>query len=118
MANGTPAAAVTDMDFIFLLKYTAKGIESLAGSSQRNATTSEYVLKQLQARCGFISTTGPYDMVSFFQGTDMQAHEFSLWLRSLGTLEVDTLKIQTRSMEDYRALLQRLFADPAAKARR
>lgn len=110
--------AVLDFDFIFLLKYTAKGIESLAGSEQRVAGTSDYVKNQLQARCGFMSTTGPHDMVSFFKGTDMQAHEFSLWLRSLGTLEVDVLKIQTRSMDEYRTLLKKLFAGEGAKLAR
>lgn len=103
------AFRIEDCDFIFLLQYTAKGIESLNESASRVEKTNEFVRGKLKTFCAFTSTSGKYDMVSFFKGTDQQAYEFQLWLRSLGTLEVDVLKMHARSMGAYNAMLRFLF---------
>lgn len=109
MADETPVGVIPDCDFIFLLRYSAKGIEYLRDSPGRIDKTSEFVRGKLKALCGFVSTSGEYDMVSFFKGTDEQAYQFELWLRSLGTLEVHVLKMHSRSMRDYNAMLSKLF---------
>jgi uncharacterized protein with GYD domain len=112
MPNGTPeplTVGIEQCDFIFLLKYTAKGIASIRESPTRVEQTNEFVRGKLKTFCAFTSTSGKYDMVSFFNGTDQQAYEFQLWLRSLGTLEVDMLKTHAKSMGAYNSMLRALF---------
>jgi len=112
MSNGSSeplAVGIDNCDFIFLLKYTPKGIESLRESPARVEKTNEFVRGKFKAFCAFTSTSGKYDMVSFFNGTDQQAYEFQLWLRSLGTLEVDMLKTHAKSMAAYNSMLRALF---------
>src|SRR5262249_51029902 len=113
MAKRKAVAATRDVladaaasDFIFLIRHTRKGLDTLAASPNRAKATYRFVTDTLQARCSVATTTGTYDAVSFFSGTDEQAYKFLLYLRSLGTVDVDMLKVQAHSTEQYAQIIQ------------
>jgi len=113
MAKRKAVAATRDFladaaasDFIFLIRHTRKGLDTLAASPNRAKATYRCVTDTLRAQRSVTTTTGTYDAVSFFSGTDEQAYKFLLYLRSLGTVDVDMLKVQTHSTAEYGQIIQ------------
>jgi uncharacterized protein with GYD domain len=98
-----------ESDFIFLIRYTQKGLETLARSPRRMEATNRFVTDKLRAFCAFVATIGPYDAVSFFRGSEEQAHKFWLYLRSLGTIEAIMLKVKARTIREFGQMLDSVY---------
>jgi uncharacterized protein with GYD domain len=109
-ATGDIITDGTSSDFIFLIRHTQKGLDALAELPNRVQATVRFVADTLKARCGFVPTTGCHDVVSFFSGTDEQAYQFSLYLRSLGTVEVEMLKVQANTAQQYSQIVRAIRA--------
>jgi uncharacterized protein with GYD domain len=96
-------------DFIFLIRYTEKGLQTLSQSPKRMEATNRFVTDKLHAFCAFVATIGPYDAVSFFRGSEDQAHKFWLYLRSLGTIEVEMLKVKARTIREFGQIVDSMY---------
>jgi uncharacterized protein with GYD domain len=99
-----------ETSFLFLIRLTSEGIRTLKAASGRIAKLNTFATS-IGTRCGFVATSGPYDVLTLFQGNDAQAYQFRLYLRSQAQFEVvDMLRIEAASSEAYMALIQPLTA--------
>ena len=100
--------------YLFLFKYTPAGVQKIAESSDRIAAANKFVAG-LHAFCAFVSLSGEYDMMTFFDGTPDEAYRLLLYLRSLGSVEVTMCRVETRSPKQYATLLENVRNLAAAK---
>ncbi len=105
------------VNYMFLFKYTQKGAEQLSLSPARVENANKFV-KDIHAFCAFVSLSGEYDMMTFFSGLPDEAYQLLLYLKSLGTVEVTMLRIEKRSLKDYKTLLGNTFRIAGKKARK
>ncbi len=104
-AERTRQSLLERTTYLFLFKYTPMGVQKIAESSDRIAAANKFVAG-LQKFCAFISLSGEYDMMTFFDGTADDAYKLLLFLRSLGTVEVTMCRVETRSPQQYATLLK------------
>ena len=102
------------VNYIYLFKYTQKGAEGLSMSPSRVDKANRFV-KGIHAFCAFISLSSEYDMMTFFKGTPEEAYQLLLYLKSQGTVEVTMLRVETRSLSQYTALLDNTLRGTAKK---
>jgi uncharacterized protein with GYD domain len=97
-----------DTRFLFLIRFTSEGIRTLKAASGRIAKLNAFATR-IGTRCGFVATSGKYDVLTLFDGNDAQAYQFHIYLRSQVQFEVvDMVKIEAASPEAYMALIQPL----------
>jgi uncharacterized protein with GYD domain len=97
-----------ETSFLFLIRLTSEGIRTLKAASGRIAKLNAFAIS-IGTRCDFVATSGIYDVMTLFQGTDAQAYQFRLYLRAQAQFEVvDMLRIEAGSPDAYRALIQPL----------
>jgi uncharacterized protein with GYD domain len=99
--------------YLFLFKYTDMGIAKITDSPGRIAAANKFV-SGLQAFCGFVSLSGEYDMMTFFDGTPEAAYKLLLYLRSLGSVQVTMCRVETRSPKQYAELIQGIRSTASA----
>jgi uncharacterized protein with GYD domain len=100
-----------DTRFLFLIRLNPEGIRTLKAASERIKKLNDFVGK-INARCGFVATSGKYDVMTLFVGTDAQAYQFQLYLRSQAQFEaVDMVKIEAASPNEYAELIKPLMAE-------
>ena len=105
-----PATLLGETSFLFLIRLTSEGIRTLKVASGRIAKLNAFATR-IGTRCGFVATSGKYDVLTLFQGSDAQAYQFHLYLRSQVQFEaVDMVRIEAASPEAYMALIQPLTA--------
>ena len=82
-----------DSRYLFLLRFTPPALRTLKQAPDRIKQIRQFA-DNISIRCGFVATSGKYDLITIFQGTDEQAYQFSLYLRSRPQFEeVEMLKI-------------------------
>jgi uncharacterized protein with GYD domain len=94
--------------FLFLMRFASAAIRTLKEAPERIAKIRQFV-DDIQARCGFVPTSGKYDLITVFQGDDQQAYQFNLYLRSRPEFDVvDMLRLEAGSPQEYMKLIQPL----------
>ena len=104
-----PLRPLGDTRFLFLIRLTPEGIRTLKTASERITRLNNFATN-ISAFCGFVPTSGPYDVITVFVGDDAQAYQFHLYLRSQPQFEVvDMLRIQAASAPEYMKLIKPLM---------
>ena len=99
-----------DSRYLFLLRFTPPALRTLKQAPDRIKQIRQFA-DNISIRCGFVATSGKYDLITIFQGTDEQAYQFSLYLRSRPQFEeVEMLKIAAASPQEHLRLIQPLMA--------
>ena|ERR1041384_3697211 len=99
-----------DSRYLFLLRFAPQALRTLKQAPDRIKKIRQFV-DNISAFCGFVATSGKYDLITIFQGNDDQAHQFSLYLRSRPEFEeVAMLKIAAASPQEHLRLIQPLMA--------
>ena len=95
--------------FVFLIHFAPEGLRTLKDARARISTIQQFA-STINIRCLFVPTSGPYDLVTMITGTDQQAYQFHLYLRSRPAFDlVDKLRIEAGSTpEAYMALIDPL----------
>ena len=104
-----PRRLLGETRFLFLIRLNPEGIRTLKVAAGRIAKLNAFATK-LGVRCGFVATSGKYDVLTLFQGNDAQAYQFLLYLRSQEQFDVvDMIRIEAATPEEYMALIQPLM---------
>jgi uncharacterized protein with GYD domain len=104
-----PLRPLGEARFLFLIRLTSEGIRTLKVASGRIAKLNNFATN-ISARCGFVPTSGKYDVITVFVGDDAQAYQFQLYLRSQPQFEVvDMVRIQAGSSQEYMDLIKPLM---------
>lgn len=109
MAQIDVSAVLQQGRYLFLLHLVPQAIRTFAEAPKRIQSIAKFVDK-IDARCGFVATSGKYDLITLFEGTEAQAYQFLLYLRSRPQFDVvDMVKLEAASPTQYMELIQPLF---------
>lgn len=108
MAELDVTKLLQESKYLFLLRLAPPALRTLAEASQRIANIGKFV-DDIDARCGFVATSGKYDLITLFYGDDKQAYQFNLYLRSRPQFDaVDMVKLESSSPQQYLSLIRAL----------
>lgn len=108
MAELDVTALLQKSKYLFLLHLAPPALRTLAEAPKRIQSIAKFV-NDIQARCGFVPTSGKYDLITLFDGTDKQAYQFTLYLRSRPQFDVvDMVKFEADSTAQYLTLIRAL----------
>ena len=111
MAELDVSRILGDSRFLFLIRFAPVALRTLKDAPARIAKIRKFV-DNISARCGFVSTSGKYDLLTIFEGTDEQAYQFGLYLLSRPEFEtVDMVKFEAMTPKAYLELIRPLTLD-------
>ncbi|HEY2994638.1 MAG TPA: hypothetical protein VGM22_17615 [Methylomirabilota bacterium] len=98
-----------DSRYLVLLRFGPAALRTLKQAPDRIKQIRQFA-DNVNIFCGFVATSGKYDLITIFQGNEDQAHQFWLYLRSRPQFEeVEMLRIAATSPQEHLRLIQPLM---------